>query len=95
MSRANPSGQRHIWFADPYKQCEACGEWVDGVGVAVPELIPCGHRSHYRDICPSWSPVDGCGCAAYSKAHPDNPISHPMRPVCLGDGKVYGPAPAG
>ena len=70
-----------IQFADPYKQCEACGGWVDGVLDAPGPVIvlPCEHQSSYRDVCPSWSPVDGCRC-------PEG--SHPLR-TPLPDGKVY------
>lgn len=79
-----------IHFADPYKQCRKCLAWVDGVldapGPTV--VVPCEHQSDYRDVCPSWGPVDGCGCAAYSAAHPHDPIVHPMRPPA-DDGKVY------
>jgi hypothetical protein len=70
-------------FADPYKKCSTCGHWVDGVQDAAGGLmlVPCGHRGDYQDVCPSWSPVSGCGCAEYSKRHPDQPIVHEMRPV--------------
>lgn len=81
-----------IWFADPYKMCEICGGWIDGAleasSVQTPVLIPCGH-SRYRDVCPSWSPVNGCGCAAYSARHPHNPISHRMRWPLPGDTRRY------
>ncbi len=77
-----------ILFADPYKRCVTCRAWVDGTDGLT--LIPCGHRSDYTDVCPSWSPVDGCGCAEYSHRNPDNPISHEMRPKPdQDDGKVY------
>jgi hypothetical protein len=53
-----------IYFADPYKQCIKCERWIIGVldkpGPLV--VIPCEHESDYRDVCPSWSPVDGCEC---------------------------------
>lgn len=79
-----------INFADPYKKCLQCGAWVDGALDAPGPLIlvPCEHQSDYRDVCPSWSPVDGCGCADYSSRHPEKPIAHEMRPVA-NDGKVY------
>lgn len=77
-------------FADPYKKCLKCGEWIDGAIDAPGPLLlsPCEHRSDYRDVCPSWSPVDGCGCAEYSARHPMRPIVHEMRPP-TDDGKVY------
>lgn len=81
-----------IDFADPYKRCVRCSAWIDGVldtlGPTV--VVPCEHTSGYRDVCPSWSPVDGCGCADYNARHPDDPIIHPMRPrPAADDGKVY------
>lgn len=52
-------------FADPYKTCDSCGEWITGVidfdGDPL-MLAPCEHTSSYRDVCPSWGPVDGCKC---------------------------------
>lgn len=70
-------------YADPYKQCVRCCGWIDGAldkpGPLV--LVPCHHESDYRDVCPSWSPVDGCTCTKYG-------ISHPMRPPA-NDGKKY------
>ncbi len=68
-------------FADPYKQCQQCGGWIDGVldnpGPSI--LVPCEHQGGYRDVCPSWGPVDGCRCPA---------DSHPMR-TPSDDGKTY------
>lgn len=71
---------RLVLFADSYKRCLTCGEWVEGYfdlpeGSGAPVLVPCGHAS-YRDVCASWSPVDGCGCEDYNAAHPDDPIVH-------------------
>jgi hypothetical protein len=72
-------------YADPYKKCMKCGEWIDGAhNVGGPlMLFPCGHRSDYRDVCPSWSPVDGCTCADQP-----TPIVHDMRPPA-DDGHTY------
>lgn len=54
-------------FADPYKVCEHCGQWITGVldkpGPLI--LVPCEHESDYRDVCPSWGPVDGCSCVEH------------------------------
>lgn len=71
-------------FADPYKKCEQCNQWIDGALDAPGPLIvvPCEHQSNYRDICPSWGPVDGCRCKSAG-------IEHDMRPPTTGDGKVY------
>ena len=79
-----------ISYADPYKKCLKCGNWIDGALDAPGPLIlvPCEHQSDYRDVCPSWSPVDGRGCAEYSARHPEAPIVHEMRPPS-DDGKVY------
>lgn len=62
-----------IDFADPYKQCRQCGGWVTGTrDEGRPfTLVPCGHQSDYRDVCPSWSPVDGCRCPAGAHAAPE------------------------
>lgn len=86
-------------FADPYKKCRACGQWIDGTedqpGPLV--LIPCAHRSDYRDVCPSWGPVDGCTCTGYNTRHPDDLIVHDRRIPAPGDTRVYGaghPRPA-
>ncbi len=72
-----------ITFADPYKQCLKCGGWVDGVldAPGPPIVTPCEHEGTYKDVCPSWSPVDGCSCHEYG-------WKHPMRPPA-DDGKVY------
>lgn len=74
-----------IDFADPYKQCLKCGGWVDGVldapGPTI--VVPCEHQSDYRDVCPSWSPVDGCHCIE-SLGFRDHPVRTPTN-----DGKVY------
>lgn len=69
-------------FADPHKQCLQCGGWVDGFldNPGLHLLTPCEHVSDYRSVCPSWSPVDGCGCAEYNARHPEAPIVHEMRP---------------
>lgn len=59
-------------FADPYKKCRQCGDWITGAldapGPVI--LVPCEHQSDYRDVCPSWGPVDGCRC---------EPIDHATR----------------
>lgn len=51
-----------IHFSDPYKKCMQCGEWIDGALDGPGLLIPCEHNSDYQDLCPGWSPVDGCTC---------------------------------
>jgi len=71
-----------VMFADPYKKCVECGRWVNGAveGIGPLVLVPCGHRSDYRDVCPSWSPIDGCTCAL---------TVHPQRKRPYGDDRVY------
>jgi len=60
--------------ASPFLACAACGKRVEAFhddecgcdesgGPLL--LMPCFHRSDYRDLCPSWSPVDGCQCLAH------------------------------
>ncbi len=73
-----------IRFADPYKRCLRCSSWVDGVLEMNSSLIsvPCGHRAGYDDICPSWSPMDGCRCGAMG-------IIHEMRSPEPGDHRNY------
>lgn len=55
-----------VEFADPYKTCDECGEWVVGFR-ELPGMPnhPCGHHAGYTDLCPSWGPVDGCQCHAH------------------------------
>lgn len=67
-----------IRFADPYKKCDHCKGWVDGARGL--NLIPCGHQGTYTDVCPSWSPVDGCNCAWYSARNPSTPPKVPPPP---------------
>lgn len=70
-------------FADPYKVCEQCGGWVDGVLDAPGPLIvvPCEHKSDYRSICPSWGPVDGCQCERYGLPHHEHRTNVPTGKV--------------
>jgi hypothetical protein len=84
-------------FADPYKKCRECGDWIDGFlrtdEPGMEPLTPCGHRSDYLDVCPSWGPVDGCTCREHNANHPDSPISHDVRWPEPGDTRRYWPAP--
>lgn len=84
LTRTHTRTNNATLFADPYKKCEQCNGWIDGA-LDVPGplmLVPCEHRSNYRDVCPSWGPVDGCTCAAAD-------IRHEMRTPDPTDGKVY------
>jgi hypothetical protein len=56
--------------ANPYKMCVQCQAWVtsftntvDGEGLTVNQ--PCGHTADYKNMCPSWSPIDGCQCQEF------------------------------
>ena len=72
-------------FANPYKQCASCREWVDGARVVPGQLtlVPCGHEADYVDVCPSWSPDDGCTCV-------ERGIMHDYRePPFIDDGRTY------
>ena len=74
-----------VRFANPYKQCGRCGEWVDGFLNAPGPLmvVPCGCKAGYSDVCPSWSPVDGCTCV-------DRGIMHDYRePPLIDNGRTY------
>jgi hypothetical protein len=57
--------------ANPFLACSACRKRVEAFhddecgcdesgGPLL--LMPCFHRGEYDDLCPSWSPVDGCTC---------------------------------
>lgn len=50
-------------FANPFIVCADCARRV----VDHPALSnePCGHQADFNDLCPSWSPVDGCRCQAH------------------------------
>lgn len=65
-----------VEFADPYKTCDECGEWITGyLGSPKMPNWPCGHVASYTDQCPSWGPVDGCACVEIlgSKEHGEPP----------------------
>jgi hypothetical protein len=84
LTRTHTRTYNATLFADPYKRCLKCSQWIDGALDAPGPLIlvPCEHQSDYRDVCPSWGPVDGCRCAEAA-------IVHDMRTPTPGDGKVY------
>ena len=64
-----------VVFADPYKICCTCGGWVTGYRNHPHQVEPCGHDD-YRDVCPSWSPVDGCCCLEHL-----GKVDHPVPPA--------------
>jgi hypothetical protein len=59
--------------ANPYLACAQCGKRAEafhdgancGCGITRPMNMPCMHHGDYGDLCPSWSPVDGCCCLAH------------------------------
>ncbi len=79
-------------FADPYKICLLCLAWVDAVadqpGPIV--LVPCGCRSDYRSVCPSWGPAAGCRCTGFAAAYPHDLVMHERRHPEPGDTRTYG-----
>lgn len=58
--------------------CDECGAWVEGYveteHAEHGENWPCRHRG-YGDVCPSWSPVDGCVCAKYGYPEHRSPLT--------------------
>ena len=66
LTRTHTKTFNLIEFADPYKTCNMCGAWVDGVlDARKPINMPCEHQTGYTDRCPSWGPVDGCQCVEH------------------------------
>lgn len=60
-----------IEFANPHLTCDNCHRpvpaWHDNTRCGCDEPAanePCGCRAGVASTCPSWSPVDGCGCEA-------------------------------
>lgn len=56
-----------LYPANPYLTCVQCGAWVESFsnagGIEGPQVNqPCGHAADYKNMCPSWGPVDGCNC---------------------------------
>lgn len=61
---------RPTFFADPFKVCNQCGGWVTGARHIFSNggkllVLPCEHERGWEDVCPSWSPVDGCQCQEF------------------------------
>lgn len=91
LRRTHTRTYNAVRFADPHKKCRTCGDWIDGALTAPGRLVlvPCEHESDYRDVCPSWGPVDGCTCAEHNTLHPDRPIEHDVRSPAPGDDRRY------
>jgi hypothetical protein len=60
-----------IGFANPYLRCDTCRQpvpaWHDNTKCGCNDSFwnePCKHKAGATSVCPSWSPVDGCTCAA-------------------------------
>jgi hypothetical protein len=55
--------------ANPFLACATCGKRAEafrcGCEESGPVNLPYWHRGGYDDLCPSWSPVDGCRCLEY------------------------------
>jgi Zn finger protein HypA/HybF involved in hydrogenase expression len=58
-----------IGFANPYFKCDECKQPVpywhnpnrcDCEGKTFNS--PCGHEADITSVCPTWDPVEGCGC---------------------------------
>jgi hypothetical protein len=93
LTRTYTQTFNEVRFADPYKACTRCSGWIDGyldTAQGLPPLVPCEHAAPYYDVCPSWSPVDGCGCAEWNARNPDEPpIEHARRTPEPGDDRRY------
>lgn len=53
-----------IALANPHLECLTCKGPVElhrGCGCGERFNLVCGHYD-YRNLCPSWNPVDGCEC---------------------------------
>lgn len=66
--------------ANPFLACEGCGKRAEafhdrecGCDVAGPMNLPCCCIAGYRDLCPSWDPVDGCQCQQHLVGHVPHP----------------------
>lgn len=58
-------------FANPFILCvePSCQQRVTNVRYPGAVNVPCGHTGT-ADVCPSWGPVDGCGCTCESAHGP-------------------------
>lgn len=73
LTRTHTRTHLVITPANPFLACGTCGKRVeafhdDRCGCHLggrPVNMPCFHEGEYRDLCPSWGPVDGCQCLAH------------------------------
>jgi hypothetical protein len=73
----NPGTLEAFCFTACRKRVEAFHDDRCGCGETGPMNMPCGHIGDYDDLCPSWSPVDGCLCAEYL-GHVPHPAVLPL-----------------
>ncbi|HEY1673341.1 MAG TPA: hypothetical protein VGG50_11545 [Streptosporangiaceae bacterium] len=59
----------HTTPANPFLRCGTCGQKIEHFHDSETcgcesghAFLPCEHKGDYDDLCPSWSPVDGCTC---------------------------------
>lgn len=70
----------HVSFANPFLVCDRCRQpvsaWHNPEACGCDASFwnkPCEHRAGVTSVCPSWSPVDGCQCAAVLGSVQHNP----------------------
>lgn len=69
MTHTRTRTHTFVQLANPYLVCEHCGESVprwhaeEECGCSAGDWNePCRHPAGTENLCPSWSPVDGCTC---------------------------------
>lgn len=69
MTTVSVRTHTYTTFANPYLLCTVCGATVhrfhdgDRCGCQVGSWsMPCQHTAATVSACPSWNPVDECGC---------------------------------
>jgi hypothetical protein len=72
LTRTHTRTHLAITPANPFLACAECGKRAEGFhddrcgcDIERPVNFPCEHYAAYDDLCPSWSPVDGCTCLAH------------------------------
>lgn len=70
-------------LSNPFLACDGCGLRVSARPASSNQ--PCGCRAGYHSLCPSWSPVDGCGCLeAFGTIEHGRPQPDTVRPHLIG-----------
>lgn len=75
-----PTGDVITLTGEQCRTCRECGNWITGALDIEGEpliLLPCEHQADYRNVCPSWGPVDGCKCQPGEHASPPLPDGRP------------------